>query len=212
MNIFVKGLCAVAFLLFGFQLFGQQGYEQGVDYQKLVIPVQTLDESKVEVIEIFSYGCVHCYNFDSELQQWLSVQNDDVSFRRIPAVLNKSWETLAQSFYTAQILGISEKVHMPIFTAIHETGIDFKTAGQMAELFKINAGVEKSEFTSIFDSFGVRSQVQQARASGRMYRVKGVPTMVVGGKYVVDGIMAGNNTRMLDVVDFLVQQESESDQ
>ncbi len=211
MSLSFKGLGLLAGLFLGLQVAAQQsyenGFEQGVHFKKLPVPVQTQDKEKIEVVEIFSYGCVHCYNFDPQVEQWRSRQDDDIGFRRIPAVFSQAWEPLARAFYAAQVLGVSEKVHMPIFAAIHQAGINLQTAAQMARLFSNSAGIDEAEFISVFNSFGVRSQVQQAGADSRMYRITGVPTLVVAGKYVVDGVMAGNNTRMLQVVDFLVQQE-----
>lgn len=191
------------------QALAQVEYEQGVHYKKLAVPVQTQTADRIEVVEIFSYGCIHCFNFDPEVAVWRAVQSPDVHFRRVPAVFSKSWEALAQAYFTAEILGVTEQVHMPIFTAIHRAGADFRTAEQMANLFNNIAGIDKAEFISVFNSFGVRSQVQQAGADSRMYRITGVPTLVVAGKYVTDGTMAGNNTRMLEVIDFLVQKERE---
>jgi len=207
MSLLLRGFCLWACMFFGSQLVGEQIFEEGVHFKKLPVPVQTQNADKIEVIEIFSYGCVHCYSFDPQIELWRSEQSDDVNFRRIPAVFSQSWEPLARAFYAAQVLGVGEKVHMPIFTAIHQSGVNLQTAAQIARLFNSTAGVDEQEFISVFNSFGVRSQVQQAGADSRMYRITGVPTLVVAGKYVVDGVMAGNNSRMLQVVDFLVQQE-----
>ena len=218
MSLSFKGLGLLIVLFLGLHVAAQQsyekgyekGFEQGVHFKKLPVPVQTQDEEKIEVLEIFSYGCVHCYNFDPQVEQWRSQQGGDVSFRRIPAVFSQAWEPLARAFYAAQVLGVSKKVHMPIFAAIHQAGINLQTAAQMARLFSNSAGVDEAEFISVFNSFGVRSQVQQAGADSRMYRITGVPTLIVAGKYVIDGVMAGNNTRMLQVVDFLVQRERDA--
>ena len=210
MSFLLKSLGLWICLFFGAQLTAEQAFEQGVHFKKLPVPVQTQNVGKIEVIEIFSYGCVHCYNFDPQIERWRSLQADDLIFRRIPAVFSQSWEPLARAFYAAQVLGVSEKMHMPIFAAIHQSGVNLQTAAQMARLFSNIAGVDEDEFISVFNSFGIRSQVQQAGADSRMYRITGVPTLVVAGKYIVDGVMAGNNTRMLQVVDFLVQQEREA--
>jgi thiol:disulfide interchange protein DsbA len=214
MSFSFKALGLLLVLFLGLQVAAQQGqekgFEEGVHFKKLSVPVQTQDAEKIEVLEIFSYGCVHCYNFDPQVEQWRSQQSGDVSFRRIPAVFSQAWEPLARAFYAAQVLGVSKKVHMPIFAAIHQSGINLQTAAQMARLFSNSAGVDEAEFISVFNSFGVRSQVQQAGADSRMYRITGVPSLVVAGKYVIDGVMAGNNTRMLQVVDFLVQKERDA--
>lgn len=182
-------------------------FEAGVHYETLLIPVDTADADRVEVVEVFSYACIHCYNFDGSVESWSSGLGDYVAFRRMPAIFNETWEYLAQAYYTAAALEVLDQMHAPMFEAIHLQGIDLRDTAVLAELFQTEAGVDNETFTKVFNSFGVRSSVQQADAHGRMYRVSGVPAMIVNGKYRVDGRLAGNNTRMLQVVDYLVERE-----
>ena len=181
-------------------------FQEGVHYQRLPVPVETEDATKVEVVELFSYACIHCKNFDPTLEAWRAEQADDVLFRRVPAIFNETWELLAQAFYAAEILGIGEKVHHPIFRALHDRGVNLANPSLMAALFQEVGEVAPEEFTQVFNSFSVRSRVQQADAHGRAYRVTGVPTLIVDGVYRVDGKMAGNNTKMLEIVDFLIAE------
>ena len=182
-------------------------FEEGVHYQRLPVSVETQDAGKVEVVEIFSYACVHCKTFDPTLEAWRAEQTELVDFQRIPAVFNKTWALFGQAFYAADVLGIGEAVHSPIFRAVHEQNIDLRDPALMAALFQEVGGVAPEEFTQVFNSFSVRSRVQQADAHGRAYRVSGVPALIVDGTFRVDGRMAGNNTRMLQVVDYLVAQQ-----
>ncbi|MCZ6617721.1 MAG: thiol:disulfide interchange protein DsbA/DsbL [Gammaproteobacteria bacterium] len=181
-------------------------FQEGVHYQRLPVPVDTQDASKVEVVELFSYACIHCKNFDPMLESWRAEQADDVLFRRVPAIFDKTWEFLAQAFYTAQVLNIGDEVHQPIFRALHDRGVNLVNPSLMAALFQEVGGVAPDEFTSVFNSFSVRSRVQQADAHGRAYRVTGVPMLIVDGVYRIDGKMAGSNTNMLKIVDFLVAE------
>lgn len=181
-------------------------FQEGVHYQRLPVPVETEDATKVEVVELFSYACIHCKNFDPTLEAWRAEQADDVLFRRVPAIFNETWELLAQAFYAAEVLGIGEKVHHPIFRALHDRGVNLANPSLMAALFQEVGEVSPEEFTQVFNSFSVRSRVQQADAHGRAYRVTGVPTLIVDGVYRVDGKMAGNNTKMLEIVDFLIAE------
>ncbi len=181
-------------------------FQEGVHYQRLPVPVETKDANRVEVVELFSYACIHCKNFDLTLEAWRGEQADDVLFRRVPAIFNKTWKLLAQAFYAAEVLGIGEKVHQPMFRALHDQGVNLGNPSLLAALFQEVAGVVPSEFTQVFNSFSVRSRVQQAEAHGRAYRVTGVPTLIVDGIYRIDGKMAGNNTKMLEIVDFLIAE------
>jgi thiol:disulfide interchange protein DsbA len=182
-------------------------FEEGVHYQRLPVSVETRDAAKVEVVEIFSYACIHCKTFDPTLEAWRGRQTDAVAFHRIPAIFNQTWELFGQAFYAADVLGISEAVHTPIFRAVHDQGVDLRDPSLMAALFQEVGGIAPEEFTQVFNSFSVRSRVQQADAHGKAYRVSGVPALIVDGTFRVDGRMAGNNTRMLEVVDYLVARQ-----
>lgn len=182
-------------------------YREGEHYQKVPIPVAPASKDGVEVVEFFSYGCVHCFNFDPMVHSWAESVSGEVAFRRIPAVFNESWGFLAQAFYTAEALGVADKLHGPLFRAIHTDNINIGDPKLMAELFRKHGGVPAEDFAQAFDSFGVRSKVQQATGQGRALRLRAVPSMVVAGQYVVDGSMVeGGNQEMLDVVAYLVDK------
>jgi thiol:disulfide interchange protein DsbA len=182
-------------------------FVEGEHYEVLPIAVDTADADSIEVVEVFSYMCIHCYNFDPAVNAWAAAQPDSVKFVRIPAIFSSDWELMAQAYYTAEVLGVGDKVHMPIFNGIHAKQTDLRQPALLAKVFAEEAGVDKADFDQAYNSFSVRSRVQQANAKGRAYRVTGVPTMIVNGKYRVDGRMAGNNTKMLEVVDYLVAKE-----
>jgi thiol:disulfide interchange protein DsbA len=186
-------------------------YEVGVHYERLPIAVDTAVPSKIEVVEVFSYGCPHCFSFEPAIEAWRARQPADVNFRRIPAVFRSDWLILAQAYYTAEVLGVVDKVHEPIFEAIHVQGLNGADPAVLAKIFQDSAGVDGEQFLKVLNSFGVRSKVQQADAQARMYRVPGVPTLIVNGKYRVNGgQLVGTNIEMLDVVDYLVAKERDA--
>ncbi|MEZ5558580.1 MAG: thiol:disulfide interchange protein DsbA/DsbL [Pseudomonadales bacterium] len=182
-------------------------WEEGVNYERLPIPVATSSPDKVEVVEVFSYACIHCMHFEPTVAAWEETLPSYVAFVRMPATFNASWATLAQGYYTAEALGVVDKVHEPMFEAIHNQRINLTDPKLMAELFEREAGVSEAQFNQVFNSFSVRSRVQQADARGRAYRITGTPTMVVDGTFRVDGRMAGSNADMMRVVDYLVEQQ-----
>lgn len=182
-------------------------FVEGTHYKVLPIAVDTRDDDTIEVVELFSYACIHCNNFEPYISAWTEQKADDVSFQPVPAVFNKDWELLAQAFYTAETLDVTHKVHQRIFDGIHQRREDLRQPDNLAPLFEELAGVSRSDFDAAYNSFSVRSRVQQAKALVRAYRASGVPAMVVNGKYMTDGTMAGGNQAMLQVVDFLVNKE-----
>ncbi len=192
-----------------------ENYVEGVHYEAIDIPVKTGLEGeqplKVEVVEVFSYMCIHCYSFDPLLKLWEQNKAEQAVFNRLPAVFSADWELMARAFYTAEILDVSEQMHEPLFEAIHKQPKNLRDEDIMAALFLEHAEIPAAEFIESFNSFFVRSRVMQARAKGRAYGITGVPVMIVNGKYRVGGRMAGSNEAMLDVVDFLVRRELAGD-
>ena len=181
-------------------------FQEGTHYERLPIPVDTREPGKVEVVEVFSYGCIHCKNFQPVVDAWREELPEYVDFYRMPATFSQPWEVLAQLYYTAEALGVTEQVHAPIFAAIHDRGVNLTDPDLMAELFEREAGVAPADFRKVFSSFSVRSRVQQAHARGLAYRLSGTPTVIVDGTFRVDGRMAGSNSGILQVVDYLVAQ------
>ena len=188
-----------------------QEFEAGVHYQVLPIPVETAAPDAVEVVEVFSYACIHCYNFEPFVAAWAARAPDDVAFRRVPAVFNPVWQLLAQAYYTAEALDVVGAVHIPLFEAIHVHRMDVREPELIARIFSRYADVESDDFFRAYGSFGVDSNVRQARAQSQAYRVSGVPTMIVAGKYRVEANLAGGLPSMLSVVDFLVAREREAE-
>lgn len=184
-------------------------FREGIDYRLVNPPLPTLQPNKVEVAEMFWYGCPHCYRFEPMLEAWAKNKPDQVIFTHIPAVFRDSWLLDAQAFYTAKALGVLNKIHRPLFDAIHREGRRLNTKEAMAGFFA-SQGVEKEDFLQTFDSFTVQAKVQQAVVTTRASGITGVPAMIVNGKYRTDADLAGSFKRMLEVVDYLIVQESTS--
>ncbi len=181
-------------------------YEEGTHYVELTIPIRVRDSGKIEVTEYFSYGCPHCYRFDPLISAWVKNLPADVVFNRTPAIWNQDYRVYAQTYYTAETLKVTEKVHSALFEAIQEQHKRLNDPKDMAMFFS-EFGVDPIDFAKIYQSFGVRASMQQAEARGRAYRSSGVPALIVNGKYRVEGSMAGSNAEMLKVVDFLINKE-----
>ena len=181
-------------------------YVAGKNYMLLDNPVRTRDSSKIEVVEVFWYGCIHCYHFEPLIRQWKKRQADDVDFWQSPAIWNKPMELHARAFYTAKALGVLDKLHEPLFTALLVDRKRLVNTGEVEDLFA-DYGVERSDFQKEVKSFSVNSQVRQADARARSYKISGTPEVIVNGKYRVTAGLAGGQPQMLDVIDFLIDKE-----
>ena len=181
-------------------------FAEGTHYTKLSIPVETEDPTKIEVVEVFSYMCPHCYTLERLLGPWLAVQPDDVDFRRVPFAYGDV-QPLAQAFYTAEVMDVLPRVHLKIFESIHEYTIDMRRPQHIRRLFVREAKVDEDEFLRTFESFGVMTRVRQADAQTRMYRITGTPSIVVNGRYLVEVTQAGSLEGMLLVANELIDAE-----
>ena len=182
-------------------------YQEGTHYARLPVPVDTERPDRIEVVEAFSYACVHCYRLDPILEDWVGKLPEDVSFVRVPAIFNQNWAQFARLFYAAEALGVQEQVHAPIFDATHRRGLDLRNPESAAELFEREAGVSPEDFRKALESFGVHNRLRQADAKGRAYRLTGVPSLIVNGKYRIETEMASTQADMLKIADFLIAQE-----
>lgn len=184
----------------------QPAYVAGQHYVVLEHPVRTADPSKIEVAEIFSYHCGHCFHFEPLLQAWEKQLADDVAVVQTHAIWNQPMRSMAQAFYTIKALKIDDKAHMGIFNAIQLQNKTFKTPEEWAD-FLANFGSDKATILKTYNSFGVTSQVSQADARARGYGVTGTPEMVVDGKYRISSRLTGGQEEMLKVATFLIEQE-----
>ncbi len=181
-------------------------WQEGVHYQRLAAVQPTDTGDKIEVRELFWYGCPHCYHLEPELREWLKKKPDDVAFVRMPAVLGPQWALLARAYYTAEVLGVLDKVHDRIFERIHKERKRIRTADDVKAIF-VEQGVAEADFDNAFNSFAVVTKTNRSRRVREMYGITGVPTFIVNGKYRTSATMAGGNRQMLEVVDYLVEQE-----
>ena len=185
---------------------GIETYIEGEHYIVLDNPVATRDSGKIEVVEMFSYGCPHCYEFEPLVKNWSKKQADDVDFWFFPAVWNKPMKLLAQAFYTAEELNVAEQIHLPLFSKVVLEQQSVRNESDLANLFE-KYGVDKKDFTKAFNSKSVTEQVIKAEQRVADYKPVGVPEIVVNGKYRIGRMRAGGQAEMLAVVDFLIKKE-----
>jgi protein dithiol oxidoreductase (disulfide-forming) len=167
-------------------------------YAELQPPRPTESEGKIEVLEFFWYGCIHCYNLEPKLEAWLKTKPADVEFRRVPAVLSDRWGHDAAVFYTFEAMGLLDKLHKPFFEAIHVQRLRSDNVAVLNEWLQ-KQGVDPKKFDAVARSFGVQSKVKRAIRLTSDYKIDGTPAMAVHGRYTV-----GSSDTMLDTVNHLV--------
>ncbi|MGH8623374.1 MAG: thiol:disulfide interchange protein DsbA/DsbL [Burkholderiales bacterium] len=180
----------------------------GKDYQ-LINPAQpTTSGAKVEVIEFFYYGCPGCNGLQPPLRTWLKKKPADVEFRRAPVVFQDSWLPLTTAYHAFDAMGVVDKVHYELFSAIHDQRT-LEIKGLMRDpkpLFDWveKQGVDRQKFIDVFNSFGVRSRTNRSIELPGNYHVTSTPTLVVDGRYLMTPAMAGSYPRFLEVLDQVV--------
>ena len=168
---------------------------------------------KVEVVEVFWYGCGACYMLDPYLENWKKTKPAAAEFVRVPVVWNDSAKRHAKLFYTLQALKQDGRLHTKVFDAIHRGGTplvgrdDASSLAAQRDWAKTN-GVDATAFTNTWNSMSVDVKVRQADDLVRRYRAEGTPYMVVAGKYATDMSMAGGVPQMLELINALVAAES----
>jgi thiol:disulfide interchange protein DsbA len=181
----------------------QSGFVEGKDYVKLGTPVPTGTPGKIEVVEFFWYGCPHCNAFEPQLDAWSKKLPADVAFRRVPVGFTALHETHARLFYALEALQQVETLHRKVFAAIHQQR---KRLDKDADIvaFATENGLDAAKFTEAFKSFGVATKVRQAKALTEAYKIDGVPSLGIQGRFFTSGSLAGSNDRALAATEYLI--------
>ena len=183
-------------------------YKEGVHYKKLPQAVTTTSD-KIEVLEFFWYGCPHCYSFEPYVKSWKKALPENVTFARVPAIFRPDWEIQARTYYALSNMGLIETVHGKIFEEVHKNKKRLNTLELMTAFVEKN-GVDRKKFLEEYKSFGVDGLVRKVKKKQSEYKIQGVPGVVVNGKYLVSGSMAGSYDNMVKIIDHLIALESKT--
>ena len=186
----------------------------GTNY-KVLSPSQptNVGPGKVEVIEMFWYGCPHCFALDPVLESWRKNKADYIEFVRVPVMWGDVHRAHARLFYTLQALGKLDELHPKVFAEIRQNNNQLFVAGdplatQRAQLqFAKDNGISEADFMKAYNSFAVQTKLQEADDLGRRYRIEAVPMLVIAGKYETDMAQAGGETNLLHLIDDLAASE-----
>ena len=188
------------------QVMAQQSYVEGVDYTVISPAVKTAQPNKVVVTEFFWYGCPHCFRLEPYIEHWQTTIPDGVVFEQVPSVLNPSWSIHARAFYALKLMGVQEQVHQKLFNEIHVERKRLNSIDQLAD-FVADLGLDEKLFRDSYVSFPVDTQIRRNSQSEKRYGHNGVPAIIINGKYLASGSMAGSNDRLIKIIDYLVTSE-----
>ena len=193
----------LSLLIAAFTLAPLAAAAQQFAYSEIKPPLQVETDGKVEVLEFFWYGCIHCYNLEPAVEKWEKTLPKDVQFRRVPAIFNDRWALDAAIFYTFEAMGVLDKLHRPFFEAIHRNGLRSDNRQALAEWLQ-KQGIDPAKFDATMKSFGVQSKTRRAAQLTVQYKISGTPAMAVHGRYTVSTDQGRTQNGMFETVNYLV--------
>lgn len=204
--MFILASCMMAGLISTSALAVPMSYVEGTHYFPTAekLPKAT-EEGKIEVVEMFSYTCPHCFRLDPMVEEWKKTLPENVEFVRVPAIFRDSWLELAKVYYAAEATGNLETLHPKLFNAIHVDKRRLTTEDQLLD-FVEEQGIDRDAFAKAMNSFSVKGKVKNALIMSQTSGITGVPSFIVNGEYRTDASSAGSAEQLFDVVDMLIEQ------
>lgn len=199
----VKNLLSALMLLASLNVLADP--QIGRDFDKTTQAMPTDTPNKIEVTEIFWYGCIHCYHMDPILNAWVKKLPADVVFKRVPGLPQPAWAPMAKAFYAMDDLKLSDKLHTALFDAIHKE----KTLNPTDEVAAIDwitkkSGLDKKKVEDAFKSFSMNNKLNRAAQTFRASGATGVPSFIIDGQYITSSTMAGGNEQALKTADYII--------
>lgn len=199
----MKSLIAAFCMLFAVSACAEP--QAGFEYQQTQQAIPTDNPAKIEVTELFWYGCPHCHQLEPQLAAWVKKLPKDVEFKRVPAIARPDWAAGARAYYTMEALGVLEKLHGAFFDAIHrQKSLKPNDEAAMIDWITKQSGLDKKKVDDAFKSFSVNTKMMRASQVFRASGATGVPTLIVEGKAWTSSTIAGGNDEMLKVTEYLI--------
>ena len=181
-------------------------FKAGTDYIALskALPTEAT-KGKIEVLEFFWYNCPHCNAFEPVLSAWGKKLPKDVELRRVPVRFRETFEGQQRAYYVLEALGKVEELQSKLFAAIHVEKQTLEKQDALVAWAEKN-GIPAVKFNELFNSFSVVSKARRAAQLQEQFKVEGVPALGIGGRFYVDGSLAGSMERALQITDFLLSE------
>jgi thiol:disulfide interchange protein DsbA len=205
-RFFSSALLATTAWLSALPAKAQWAFKAGKDYMVLERPVPTdAGPGKVELLEFFWYSCPHCNKFEPTFAQWVKEAPKDVTVRRVPVAFREDFGPQQRLFYTLEAMDLLGSLHGKVFHAVHEERLPLNTEATILAWVE-KQGVDKAKFSDIFKSYAVTSKIKKAVQLQNEFRIEGVPSLGVAGRFYIDGSSAGSMERALKVAESLIAQ------
>jgi thiol:disulfide interchange protein DsbA len=205
-RLFSTALLSVTTLMGTASAWAQQAFRSGKDYITLERPVATeAGSGKIEVLEFFWYSCPHCNQFEPAFEQWFKNAPKDVVVRRVPVAFRDDFVPQQRLYYTLEAMNLVEKMHIRVFTAIHGEKLMLNSDASVLAWAE-KQGIDKAKFAETYKSFGVATKAKRAVQLQNDFKIEGVPSLGVAGRFYIDGTLAGSMPRALQVADALIAQ------
>lgn len=193
---FIKQIFVIVALLCSTQVFAEP--QAGKDYAVLNPAQPTQSGNKIEVLEFFFYGCSHCFKLHPMMSAWEKKMPKDVELTFVPAIFNPSWEPMARTFYALEMLGQRAQLHDDLFNAWNDK-IELVDEASTTD-FLAKHGVDRKKFSDAYNSFSMQSKVTRAKQMGQSYVIRGTPTLIVDGKYLITALQPAETIQVLNAL------------
>ncbi|MFO1330733.1 MAG: thiol:disulfide interchange protein DsbA/DsbL [Rubrivivax sp.] len=177
---------------------------EGRDYVRVAQPVP-VPAGKIDVIEFFAYWCPHCNEFEPRLDAWVRKLPSWATFRRMPVAFNASHELTQRLYFALEALGLVDSLHRKAFAAFHLEHRRMVSEPDVAAWAR-DAGADATRIVEAMKSFSVATKIRQARTLAEGFRIDGVPTLGIHGRYMTSPSIAGSAERALATADALMAQ------
>ena len=174
-------------------------FTEGVDFVRLAKTMPVSTGEQIEVIEFFSYACIHCAEIDPHLARWKASKPDNIKIVYQPAAFNPEWELAARAFLAAETMGMLDKTHKATFDARFIERKPLTTIEQYADLYA-SKGVDREKFLATAKSFGVNSKLARSKKLAIEFDVSVTPTLIVDGKYKLNAKSFGEVPDLINFV------------
>jgi thiol:disulfide interchange protein DsbA len=181
------------------------GPVEGTDFTKLEPSQPTSTPGKVEVLEFFSYACPHCNAFEPTIEGWARGLPADVVFKRVPVPFLYNADNFAHTYYALETMGLVDKMQMKIFSAVHVDHLRLDKPEDIAAVVAKNGG-DATKFLAAFKSFSVETKVAKSKKMTADYKIDGVPTLAIQGRFITSPELARGAPQSLAVTDALIER------